>query len=63
MNRLRKLYYSIFPTFKETDNQFVSYLTADKLMLENSDWKLSKEEDNNHILGWVYICKKTRIRR
>ena len=61
MNELRKLYYRLFPTYKETDVQFVSYTESNDLMTENRKWRISKKDDNNNSFGMVWICKKIRI--
>jgi len=63
MNALKKLYYRLFPTYKETDVQFVSYIKANDLMTEDRAWKLSKKEDKNSVLLMVWICKKIRINK
>lgn len=67
MKKLRKLYYKIFPTYKVLELQFVPYSKADDMLLEtrrNPDeqkWVLAKEEDENPIMGMVYLCRKIRI--
>ena len=61
MEKLIRLWYKIFPIYREYDLMFTTYDKADKLMREDDSWKLSKKEDHNHVLGMVFICKKERI--
>ncbi len=61
MKLLTKLYYRLFPTYKERDVQLVSYTEADRLMTGDNEWELSQLEDDNGIFAKVWICKKTRI--
>jgi len=51
-------WYSIFPTHIEEDVCFVTWDEADKRMKADSTWVLSKEEDTNHMMGWVWICRR-----
>lgn len=67
MNVLKKLYYKIFPTYKVLETQFVTYERGDQMIRESANWiegrrwVLAKEEDTNHIIGMVYLCRKVRI--
>lgn len=64
---LKKLYYRLFPTYRILETIFVTYRVGNQLIedTENSPeeerWVLAKEEDNNPIIGMVYLCRKVRI--
>ena len=51
------------------ETRFVSYAEGDKMITDSSGkpeserWVLAKEEDDNHVYGWVYLCRKERIRK
>lgn len=63
----RRLYLKLFPTYKVLETKFVTYQEGDKMLRETHDkpeaekWVLAKEEDNNHIIGMVYLCRKVRV--
>ena len=65
---LRKLYYRLFPTYQVLETKFVTYLEGDRMIRETHDkpeaekWVLAKEEDTNTVIGWVYLCRKVRIK-
>jgi len=67
MKLLKKLYYKIFPTYTERDEGLYGYLEADQMISDsiNSEdseqWELSKLEDGNLTIGYVWLCKKTRV--
>jgi hypothetical protein len=61
MKQLRKLFFRIFKCYREDDVRLMNYSEADKLMRDDSSWKLSWKEDCNPLTGFVWICKKTRI--
>ena len=44
------------PKPKRLELRYLSYTEADKLIRETSGaWTIAKEEDTNHVLGWVYL--------
>jgi hypothetical protein len=67
MKKLRKIYFKLFPTYRVLRTVFVTYEVADEMIKlsegkpENEQWVLAKEEDTNHLIGFVYLCKKERI--
>lgn len=64
---LKKLYYKIFKTYKVLETKFVTWDEGDKMIRATHDkpeeekWVLAKEEDTNHIMGMVYLCRKVRV--
>ncbi len=47
---------SLFEKRKRIELRFLSYSQADELIKEtNGAWTIAKEEDSNHLLGWVYL--------
>lgn len=68
MKRLKRLYYRMFPTYRKMDTAFVSYNTANEMILR-SDGKPEREqwgidihhEDMNTSPGFVYLCRRERI--
>lgn len=67
MGWIKKLYYKLFPTYREVDIMPVSYEEGDKMIKESihrskeNQWVLSKLEDTNTVYGVVVLCKKIRI--
>ena len=67
MKQLRKIYYKIFKRYKVLETIFVSYQDGDKMIKdtknckESQQWVLADEEDNNRLIGMVYLCRKERI--
>lgn len=46
----------LFHRPKRLEIRFLSYADADKLIREtNGAWTIAKEEDRNHVFGWVYL--------
>lgn len=44
------------PKRKRLELRYLSYSEADKLIREtNGAWTISKEEDSNRCIGWVYL--------
>jgi hypothetical protein len=68
MRFLKRLFYSIFPTYKILETKFVSYSEGDRMIKETFDkpeserWVLAPEEDGNYTIGMVFLCRKVRIR-
>ena len=59
-----------FPKYEILEEKCVSYLDADKLMrsCNNDDdttkhWVISDLEDINKAYGWVWICRKKKVKR
>lgn len=67
IKKLKILYYKIFKHYKVLETKFVTYHEADKMIRETNNkpeeerWVLADEEDKNHIIGMVYLCRKVRI--
>lgn len=67
MKKIRRFYYRIFKRYRELETVFVSYAKADQMLMESHSkadpfkWYLSKEEDNTHLIGMVYLCRRERI--
>jgi len=67
MNMLKKFYYRLFKTYRVLETKFVTYQEGDKMIRQTSGkpdkerWVLAKEEDTNHIIGMVYLCRKERV--
>lgn len=68
INFLRTLYFRIFKRYTVFETKYVSYSEGDKMIRETADkpeeqrWVLDEEEDSNDTYGWVYLCRKKRIR-
>jgi hypothetical protein len=64
---LRRLFLRWFPQYRILDTQFLSWHEADELMRQNEGkpeserWIVSKLEDNNHFIGYVYLERRERI--
>lgn len=67
MSYFSKLYYQIFERYNVLETKFVTYAAADHMIKDTIDkpeserWVLAKEEDNNTVIGWVWLCRKVRI--
>lgn len=67
MRKLRKIYYKLFKHYEVLETKCVTYQEGDRMIRETHNkpeeerWVLAKEEDNNHIFGVVYLCRKVRI--
>lgn len=67
MKKLIQLYYKTFKHYTVLETKLVTYHEGDKMLTETHDkpeaekWVLAKEEDTNHIIGMVYLCRKVRI--
>ncbi len=67
MKRLRRIYFKLFPTYKEIEVKCFTWAQADDLMKSEigkpakERWAISKEEDNNPTFDMVYLCRKERI--
>ena len=35
--------------------EFVRYTVGDRMLKSNTGWRLAPEEDQNHVVGWVWI--------
>lgn len=63
----RKLYYKLFPHYKVLETRFITWEEGDQLLRESTDktgaeeWVLAKEEDDNHVHGMIYLCRKEKI--
>jgi hypothetical protein len=66
-NKLKTIYYKFFQTYRVLETRFVSYAEGDKMIRETQDmpeperWVLAKEEDENRVIGMVYLCRRIRI--
>lgn len=64
---MKKLFYKIFKCYNVLETKAVTYREANKMIEETKDkpeaerWVLAKEEDRNHVIGIVFICRKVRI--
>ncbi len=56
-----ELMHKWFDGEKIVDTQFVKYETANKLILLNNSYRISKLEDMNRMLGWVFIELPVRL--
>ena len=68
MKILRKLYLRLFPQYEILERKMLAYYEADRILRETAGkeeserWQLDTEkEDNNKIVGIVYLCRKKRI--
>ncbi len=67
IKRLKKLYYSMFKTYRRLEFKVFSYKDADILLKENEgkseeeQWHLAKEEDTNTFYGYVCLERKVRV--
>jgi len=43
------------PKRRRLEFRFVHWEEADELMRSESGWSIAPEEDNNRIVGWVYL--------
>ena len=66
--RLRRWYYGIFKRYRRLETRFASYSEADGLIRQNGgkpereQWVLAlPEEDNNRVIGRVFIARQERI--
>jgi hypothetical protein len=64
---LKKIYYRLFKHYNVLETKFVTYAEGDQMIrdsehkLESERWVLAKEEDDNFMIGWVWLCRKIRI--
>lgn len=64
---MKRLYYRIFKRYRRIELKFINYYDADLLIKsgegkpESEQWFIAKEEDNNRVIGWVYLERKERI--
>ena len=60
MKWLRKIYYRLVPTYKRVEYTVRTWDDADKLIKENPNWVIAKE-DGNYTYPWVALEIKERI--
>ncbi len=64
---MKKLFYRIFKCYRRLELRHVSYTEGDVMIRQNEgkpqseQWVLAKEEDNNSLMGTVYLERKERI--
>lgn len=64
---MRKLFYRIFKCYKVLETRCFTWEEADLIIKQTHDkpeserWVIAKEEDTNHVIGIVWLCRKVRI--
>lgn len=64
---MKKLFYKIFKFYRVLETKFVTWNEGNRMILATHDkpegerWVLAKEEDTNHIIGMVHLCRKVRL--
>lgn len=64
---MKKLFYKIFKRYKRLELKFCSWDEGDRLIkanqfgIEEEQWHIANEEDNNKSIGWVWLERKKRI--
>jgi hypothetical protein len=67
LKKIRRLWLKWFPVYERLDLQICSYAAADVMIRqserkpEDQQWVIAKEEDTNHIIGFVYLERRRRI--
>lgn len=65
---LRKLYYKVFKRYRRIEMKMFSWQEADILIRQNEgrpedqQWGIAEEEDKNHMIGFVFLERKERIK-
>lgn len=67
MKFLRKIFFKIFKRYNRLELIFVSWEDADALIRQNENftdtsqhWVIAKEEDDNKLIGFVFLERKER---
>lgn len=67
MKFLRKIFFKIFKRYNRLELRFVNWKDGDDLIRQNANttdtskhWVIAKEEDDNKIIGFVFLERKER---